>query len=368
MKSTLVILTKIFVREFYRVHAGNFLVVLGFVAGFMRAPDHIALGESFIQSPFLLCIPIVIWLIYAFVILDFNARTSQRNENQFLIHFILFLPKQQWVYTFVTGSLQLIPALLYGTFLAGLSIRHQHYHIFALILVSLATLLLILSWQMRYHLLHPSPEKKVSRLKRWINKNIIRPPFLFQLEWVSRNQPLAFIGAKIAGWFILWATLAIYPTDDYDVRLLGLGLTIAFAANLNVLIEWHRFENFYFSLTRQMPISIINRIFNMILSLVIFCLPEAGLLFTKFPITLNFSDGILAYGYALSIPVLLYSFLFVKDRTPDKVVSYAFFFGIIWIIAVLSNISLGIICLVNISVSLYWWKKYYYRFEYVSIN
>lgn len=368
MKHTLAILTKIFVREFYRVHAGNFLVVLGFAAGFMRAPDHVALGESFIQSPFLLGIPIAVWVIYTFVILDFNARTAQRNENQFLIYFILFPRRHQWAYTFATGLTQLIPALLYGTFLAALSIRHQHYHILALILVSLATLLSIVSWQMRYYLLHPPTDKKLSPLKRWINKHITRPHFLFPLEWVSRKQPLSLIGAKAAGWFILWATLSLYPTDDYDIRLLGLGLTIAFAANLNVLIEWHRFENYYFSLSRQMPIPIVNRIFNMLLSLVIFCIPETGLLITKFPVTLNFSDGMMAYGYALTIPMLCYSFLFVKDRTPDKIVSYGFFFGIIWIIAVLSNVPLGIICLVNIAVSGYWWKKFYYRFEYVSAD
>ena len=65
MTHLIYILNRVWTIAFYKTNASFFLVVLGFAAGFMRGPDHIALAESFIASPILLLIPIGVWMAYA---------------------------------------------------------------------------------------------------------------------------------------------------------------------------------------------------------------------------------------------------------------------------------------------------------------
>jgi len=60
LKSIVIVLHKVMVREFYRSNASFFLVVIGLGAGFMRSNEHVALAEFFVSSPLLLLFPIIV--------------------------------------------------------------------------------------------------------------------------------------------------------------------------------------------------------------------------------------------------------------------------------------------------------------------
>ena len=73
-KHTANVLNKVFVREFYRMNSGFFLLTATLAFGFMSQAEHVALAQFFVSSPAALLIPVCIWIAYALKILAFNIR------------------------------------------------------------------------------------------------------------------------------------------------------------------------------------------------------------------------------------------------------------------------------------------------------
>jgi hypothetical protein len=366
MKIIFSILQRVLVREFYRANAGLFFLVIGIGAGFMRSYEHVALAEFFSASPTLMLVPILVWTIYTLNVVKFNRDLLKRKENEFIFHITLLPSSQKWISLFTTLFYQILPAILYGIFLMAFALKNHFIDALFMIIVSLPLLLFVGTFALSHALHHPNQEKTVGIFTRYLNVSITKPfPFFFP-EWIARREPLMLFGTKVFACLILLGVTQLYKTDVYDLRLLGLGIVIAFSAQVVLVYEVHRFDNFHFPLNRNLPIPFARRLLYFLSTLLILILPELGMIVKNFPVEFNNWNLVSTVLLSLSIPIFFYGLLYTKDRDQEKLMPFVFFFSISWILLVLFKIPLWGIAGINMVIGLACLKKFYYSFEYVS--
>jgi hypothetical protein len=360
----LTILQKILTREFYRTNASLFLIVLGLGVGFMKGEDHAMLAEIIVGSPFLTIIPFAVWMAYSFLIVDFNQRTISRSENDFVYHYILFPPTRQRLLVLGVVFMEFLPAIAYGGFLILAGIKFRMWLSTALLFLSLLIFILSISALLRRALCNPGRESQISRLSQLMARVVTRPYVTFSLEGLLRKQPFSVLGCKLAGFAVVWASLALYSTDVYDFRLLGLGIALGISFNAATISEWHYFDNVSFGIVRALPISLADRCMKLLIALMIFLLPEIGLIVSNFPEQLHWYDGAGAVIFASSIPFLAYSFMFTKAGASERFTTFHFAVTLTWVVLILSRLPLAILGAVNFGLGFICWKKSYYSYEY----
>src|SRR6187402_2750015 len=138
-----------------------------------------------------------------------------------------------------------------------------------MIIASLLALLFLGSFALSHAFHHPNQEKTVGVFTKYLNVSITKPFSIFFPEWIARREPLMLFGTKVFACLILLGVTQLYKTDVYDLRLLGLGIVIAFSAQVVLVYEVHRFDNFHFPLNRNLPIPFARRLFYFLSTLVI---------------------------------------------------------------------------------------------------
>jgi hypothetical protein len=363
VKAVTTILNKVLVREFYLANATFFLVVVGLAGGFMRSIDHIILAELLVSSPILLLIPIGVWTAYSFKVTRFNRAILKRGENEFL-YYVSTLPVTSQVTALAKALLlQLLPIFLYAAFLIATAAKHGLY--FTLFLIPLACVVLscLAVADLFIVLLKGHREQKLSALARWIHARFTKPYPLFFPEWIVRRSPWMAIGTKLAAGLLLFAVAQVYKTDTYDARLLGMGVVFAFAANVNMIWEMHRFDNHHFDINRNLPIPFARRFLYFMITLAILTLPEAGLLISHFTTAVSWVELVGALLFGWSIALFLYGWLFRHTYGPDQLHSIVFFTCILLVVLILFKIPFLMLAFINIAGGLYLWRKYFYTFE-----
>lgn len=364
MKGIIQTLIKVFAVSFYRNNATLFLLVLVIAGGFMRGSDHIMLAQYFVHSLPLLAIPVAVWTAYALLVAAFNNALVSRDENLFIRNFLFITKRYQWISCVTVTSCQLIPVLAYGLFLLAVAFKHAALMSLMVILVVLAGITLASAMHLLYCLRTPSFQKDIPFIWRWIAKNITRPFLLFPIEWAFRSYTIPLAGYKLAGLAILWSTLYLYGTDVYDIRLAGIGVVFTFALNITFVLAIHKFLHRVFPMYLQMPFSIAHRHAIVTGMLGLFSAPELTLILKHLPMHLGFGDAFIIAGLGLAMNLLMYSFLYIRDRTAERVMPYLYFFIITLFIAVLAGVPILLLVLVCFAASVFLSRKYLYKFEY----
>jgi hypothetical protein len=366
MKPEDIIVQRVFAREYYRQNASFFLLVVGLAGGFMRGHDHIALAEFFVSSPLLLLIPFTIWTLYILKVISFNTETLRRNENEFLFMFALLNKKDQWRAVFLTVFNQAAPASIYGIFLIAVAVNHHMTTSVGLIILVLLTLMILGAARLYYALNHPNQERKVNRVKRFFDRAFSKPYPIFFIEWFLRRQPLMLIGSKVFGGALLLGVIYLYRADAYDHRLLAMGIVIAASAQTPWLRELHRFENFHFSLMRQLPLTFFKRLRYTITTILLLTLIEIGLVITYFPPHLTLAVLVQSISFFISSLIFQQGLLYSKDRTQEQLMSFVFLQTMALIVLVLFKIPLVLFIAFHTLAGIYMWVRNYYRFQYIN--
>lgn len=339
------------------------MLLLLFAAGFMRSIDHIILAVYLTSSVQFLMIPIMIWTAYLLYVISFNTKLLTLSENSFAVDFILVPTAQQWASAIYVAAIQLLPNFIYGFFLIIISFRNDKSSSALLIFFVLPSQLLIAASLLKRKLIRPDFEQRVGFVTQWISENLVRPFAVICVEWSIRRQPLQSIGLKVVGLALIWITLYLFETDTYDLRLAGLGVTFAFALNIPFVFAAHKFIAREFPLLRQMPFSLLQRWFRILLTLVIFTAPELFVLIRNIPEQYNLAHSLLLYIFGLSINVLIFTFLFARNGLPEKSMPGIYAFIIFTFFSVLGGIAPGLLTAVNAALSFLMMGLFYYRYE-----
>jgi hypothetical protein len=360
------ILNKVLVKEFYRLNAGFFLVVMTLTFGFMSSVEHRALAEFFISAHLLMCIPIALWVLYGLKIINFNTQQIRRHENSFIFELGLLKSNSRFGVLLSITAAQFMPALLYGLFLVAIAQRHGKQAATVDVVASLLFIGIGITTVLFFQLHYPAREIKISFLKKFLDTRYSKPLVQFYTEWLTRREPVILLGTKLFGCILSFAVSQLYLAEAYDLRLMAMTATIVFAGNFMLLQQLHRFENVHFFMVRSLPITLLKRFLIIALVILILAIPEFATITRYFPENLSWYDYVALIIYSLSITLLFYALLFVRSIEEKNFTTLIFVFIIGWVLLILFSIPVGYLGTINIGAA--WWifRKHYYSFEYAA--
>jgi hypothetical protein len=357
------ILSRTLTTEFYRANAMFFLVVMGFCFGFMRGAEHMALAGYFVSSPWLVLIPIGVWIFYTLKVIAYNRSevNAERNEFIYSLSLLRFQEKVLAYVTVVAG--QLAPVIAYGLFLVLTANKAGHFTQLVILLTSIVILIFLTTFQLHLSLLHPSKEKKTFRFIRWLDKKFAKPMAWMLSEGIVRSQPGLIYTTKIVSCLMIYGATQLYLYDVYDERLYMMAACVVFAANLVLVYHYQRFEVERLLLTRSLPLTFTKRILTFLFTMMILCFPEMAMLATNLPAYIGAKFYFFAIIFGLSMSVFAYGALYVRDATFDDFTKWIFFVSMGLLLLILFSVPVWASAIVQAILGVYLLNRNYYSFE-----
>ncbi len=334
-------LHRLLVLPFYVRSAGTFAVVFYFAFGFMRPMDHEALITATLGSPFLLGLFVLVWSLYTARTVSFIRGQLAAPELLFLQTFRLVPPRTRWFYWFVLCIQLLTPVILYAGWMVARAVHYQTWGTLVVILLIVPGLILAGVAGADYRMRHHAPD-----LLRLPQVNIRLPyPLFFPTYWL-RHEPLSLLLTKLISGGLLVGICRLYPTDDYDQRLLLIGLMLAIITHSQVGRQLSAFEHRYLLLLPNLPLSVAQRFGRYALIYGLIWLPEGLILLRNCPtdVSLIYITGLWLTGWGWLL--LLHGLGYGRDVPPERwqtVVFAAFIGGLLAIMFGLPMVAWGLV-------------------------
>lgn len=357
------VLQKVFVKEFYRLNAGFFILIITLTFGFMSGREHRALAEFFISAPILLTIPFGIWMLYGLKIHAFNKQRIAKAENRFLFDFTLLQKKTQFISLSVAFVAQFAPVIAYAFFLILVAAKNNFISSVISIIIGGVLLVLIFVFAFNFAIAHPVREKKVSVVKRFIDAHTVRPIWWIYLTSILRQEPVLIIATKVFTCLLLYSITRLYLHDTLDVRLLAMATALAAVANFSVLRLLQQFDFSTLVIMKNVPWSTVRRWCINLLVIAMAMLPEFVFVI-KYSSTLRLMDNMLALLIMPSLAALLFSMNFLNFKNDETHPRIVFGMTILHMGLILFNVPLIIFIALDVIASYIIFKSEYYLFEY----
>ena len=339
-----VVLRKTIVGQFYRQNAGLFFVVLMLAGSFLRAQEHIALAEAAVHTPFLLGLYQALWLLYTLFATRFAVGVIRQTEV--LYYFRLVPTLRRWLGLGAVHVMLLIPILVYMAFVGSISVEQQTT-VSTLQLIAGAVLMLMLPlFWLEYALKTPNRDSLTAAVGAAWQTRFTTPYNLFFIRYLLSYQPLLLFLTKVGTVLLMLGVLNLYPTDEYDVRLLALGILVTAVSHSSVMYHLYQFEHERLALLRNLPIPLSRRLGRYALLIALLLLPEGVLLFRYRPdeLSIGVIAGVWAFGHSLVL--LLFSILFIRHRDLDRVLPIVFAMLLAGFLTIMYQVPLwGLSCL-----------------------
>ena len=159
------------------------------------------------------------------------------------------------------------------------------------------------------------------------------------MYWL-RHEPLSLLLTKVISGGLLVGVCRLYPTDDYDQRLLLIGLMLTIITHSQVGRQLSAFEQRYLLLLPNLPLSVVERFGRYALIYGLIWLPELLILLRNCPSEIQFaymgSLGLTGWGWLL----LLHGLAYGRDMSPDRWQTAVFWGFIIGLLSIMFGLPL----------------------------
>jgi hypothetical protein len=354
------VLSRTLTTEFYRANAMFFLVVIGFCFGFMRGVEHMALAGFFVSSLWLVMIPVGVWILYSIKVIIYNKREVKFERNWFLYSLPLTNAFTAYI-TVVFG--QLAPVIAYGGFLSLFALKQQQFDVLAVILVSLASLITVVTWRLRHSLTYPHRERTTPAPIRKLDRLVAKPVAWIFVEGIVRSQPGMIYVTKIASCLVIYGATQLYLFDRYDERLYLMSACAAFSANLALVFQYQKFEVIDLMMLRSLPLSFTKRIVTFVVAMIFLCFPEIAILATNRPEYLDIKNYFIAIGFGLSLLTAGYGKLYVRSIDFDLFTRQVFFASMGLVLMILFKVPVVILSVILMITGAILLERKYYSFQ-----
>jgi hypothetical protein len=309
----LTFLYKLIVGPFYARNAGTFLVIILLAFGFLSAREHKALITAALGSPFLLLLVFVLWGLYTLKTITYVRQELTAPEHLFLQTFWLVPTTKRWVLWVVVQVALLAPIIAYGGWMIQIAATYRKWDSLGAIASWLFLLVGAGVTAVDYRLRHPNPEGL--RLPGVT----FRLPYVvfFPIHWL-RYEPLSLVLTKVFSGLLLAGVCRLYPTDDYDARLLLIGLLLAILGHSQVGRQLSEFEHRYLLLLPNLPLSWKQRFGRYVVMYGLIWLPELLILLRNCPTNVSIYYVVwlwlTGWGWLLLMHSLAYGRSIIADR------------------------------------------------------
>ena len=306
-------LNRIFVGPFYARNAGTFLVIVLLAFGFLSAVEHRALITAALGSPFFLAIVFVLWSLYLLKTISFVWQELTAPEHLFLQTFWLVPAPTRFVYWLLIQTALLFPIIAYAGWMVQMAITYQKWDSLSAIVGVILLLTGTGATLADYRLRHPSPD--ALQLPHFTFK---LPYELFFATYWLRHEPLSFVLTKAFSGLLLAGVCRLYPTDDYDQRLLLLGLLLAVLGHSQVGGQMSAFERQYLLLLPNLPLSWAQRFGRYVLTYGFIWLPELLILLRNCPAEIRLDYVVWLWLAGWGGLLLMHSLAYGRNILPER--------------------------------------------------
>jgi hypothetical protein len=295
------ILHLILVQQYYRQNALFIFVILMGAFGFLSATEHLTLIRHALAHPSLMYLVFTVWTVHGIKTTAYAVQALGLKQNEFLHHLHLF-SRQKRLWSFFMVQFQLVQlTFLYS--LCMMVVSWQEGNLPVGLAGVLFHVLLCGAGAVLMERKCTRPDWRLPRiLPRW---GVLFPDWSFFPYHLLTQQTVLFFLSKGFSTGILMAVCVLFPTDDYDIRLLGLGAVLA-AFSLTVIFQtWIFYEGRYFDFVRNLPLSLSERFLKYAVIVVILVLPECLVFLRNWPLELGWVSflqvALLMYGVGLGL-------------------------------------------------------------------
>lgn len=313
---------KLIVRQFYLQNTGLFLVVLMLSFGFLSSAEHIALATYALHDLAFLSIYMALWVIYAVYAIRFSLQLFQTTD---LLQLFRLIPPVKRVVILYFLHLQLLaPVILYAGFMLWVGNKQQTTMANGIVILTISMLSILPLPFVERALRNPNPEQFTGNLGAWLRQRLTTPYGLFFVRYLFREQPATLFLTKTGSCLVTIGVLALYPTDDYDIRLLSLGMLLSAAFHAGIIFELYQFEATQLLLLRNLPLSIPKRLMNYVGMIALIISPEAVILIYNHPTDVAIPAIIGVWAFGLSLLMLQFVALLSHHHDRDRFMSRLF--------------------------------------------
>ncbi|GAB3882049.1 hypothetical protein [Spirosoma agri] len=306
-------LNRIFVVQFYARNAGTFLVIVLLAFGFLSSVEHKALITAALGSPFFLALIFGLWSLYLVKTIAFIHDQLTAPQHLFVQTLWLVPTPTRLALWLCLQTAVMMPIIAYAIWMLQLAGHYRVWGPFSAIVLFVLGLVIVGAWAADYRLRHPAPN--AIRLPRL---NIKLPYELFFPAYWLRHEPLSLLLTKAVSGLLLAGVCRMYPTDDYDQRLLLIGLLLAVLAHSQVGGQVSEFERRYLLVLPNLPLSWQQRFGRYAFTYGLIWLPELLILLRNCPTDVRLDYVLWLWLAGWGWLLLMHSLAYDRDVLPER--------------------------------------------------
>ncbi|WP_128546637.1 hypothetical protein [Larkinella soli] len=313
---------KVLVRQFYLQNTGLFMVVLLVGFGFLSSVEHIALATYALHDLPFLGLYVGLWVVYTAYVVRFSLYRFQTTDLLQLMR--LVAPGRRVLILYGLHVQLLLPVIAYAGFMGWLGVQQHTVKANNLLILSVALLSAVPVPCVEWALRHPNPERFSGRIGSRLRQRLATPYVLFFIRYLLHRQPVTLLLAKGGSGLLTLGVLALYPTDDYDLRLLLLGALLSAAFHASIVYELYQFEATQLLLVRNLPWPTGRRFLFYALIFTLLLSPELLLMVRNRPAGVSLPAQLSVWLFALGSLLLPFAGLQVRHRPRDRFTAVIF--------------------------------------------
>ncbi|WP_420149083.1 hypothetical protein [Spirosoma sp.] len=329
-------LYRVLVGPFYARNAGTFLVIILLAFGFLSTREHKALITAALGSPFLLALVAVLWGLYGLKTVSYVRQALTEPEHLFLQTFWLIPTTLRMGLWMAVQAALLFPVIAYACWMVQMAATYQKWDSLIAIGVYVSSLTVAGAFLSDHRLRHPQPDTF-----RLPHLNLTLPYELFFPTYWLRSEPLSLVLTKAFSGLLLAGVCRLYPTDDYDERLLLIGLMLAILGHSQVGGQVSAFERKYLLLLPNLPLSWTQRFGRYAMTYGLIWLPELLILLRNCPtaIALHYVAWLWLTGWGWLL--LMHSLAYRYEVIPDNWLTGIMAAFVIGLLAIMFGLPVG---------------------------
>ena len=365
------VLTKIFVKGFYRVHAGLLLfffvtlLTYGFFINVLnethltpadRILNNLILVLTLLSSPLMVIVVFVAWFFYTVKSWDYVLGQMTTPANEFLYYSSTAMPRRgQGGSWFVVQMLISVPMIVYALFSIVVGAVY-HYYLVPVLIVLYIVLLSGVSAGLYVHVINRRIRSHKGSWLSGLVRGWDKPFFSLFLYAVMDKLKVAFVVTKLLSALAIIGGFHILTDVREDTRAAGmvtLGIVMAHAL---LLYQSYRFEHAALRFSLNFPYRKIWVYASWGLTYTLLTLPEILWLFTRFETGL--ASGLLLFN--VSAGLLLRSMLYRTSLDIKKFIYAVFYFFILSFAAIVLKLLWPLV-IITLTASWIIFQKYYHK-------
>ncbi len=324
-------------KEFYKQHAGLFLVGFYILFGVVEASQliefHQALLLMSLSSPLGIMLVSICWLLYCAKVHLYISQKLSLEQYNFIKEIGSREKKFQLKLWLKLYSIFLLPILIYVVLLIILGLKFQLYSSLFIIKLIILTLTFLFAW-VGFNSLNFFFLKQENRQVRF-NLQIKRPFFSWPIFYLFNEQLVMLLMCKIISAILFKGVLWMFADVGNDIKVLLTALLAAIICHSALVLSLLRFETEQMNFVRSLPIKITKRLWNWLLVFAIILIPEWAL----FTMAADYNLYAIANGFLFGLSALLFlvTILYMIKLNTETYLKFLLFFFFIALYVILGS-------------------------------